>query len=101
MRKYLYKYPVETLQNKYNCINGKVDLPNGAVVISCAIDPEKKMCFYAIVDPDETEMVTKYVMIAPTGMSFERVEWDFLQEECEFFGTFKDGIYMWHVWVQM
>ena len=45
-------------------------------------------------------MVSRYVVIAPTGMAFEKPEWGYLIEDCEFFGTFKDGQFMWHVWVQ-
>ena len=72
MKNYLYKYRIKrTFDLGEDIYNAEVSLPYNATVVSAQwINGD--FFIYAIADPTETMFVTKRILIAPTGLSFDK-----------------------------
>ena len=79
MRKNIYKYKLEDSHNPR--VTGKVVMPFGAEILSCAMDYNGDIVFYALADPCEQMKVSMDVVV-------------------KFEGTFVDcnKNLVWHVW---
>lgn len=67
MRKNIYKYKLEDSHNPR--MTGKVVMPLGAEILSCAMDYNGDIVFYALADPCEQMKVSMDVVVLPTGAS--------------------------------
>jgi hypothetical protein len=84
----VYKYPVGAL-------DGTIDVPRGARLLSADLDPDGQLCVWAQFDPLEAgaEMEPRSVLVVATGRGFEPGRLTFLD-------TVRDGAYMWHVYAE-
>ena len=84
MRKNIYKYKLEDSHNPR--VTGKVVMPLGAEILSCAMDYNGDIVFYALADPCEQMKVSEETQEQIKNMKFE--------------GTFFDcnKNLVWHVW---
>lgn len=89
MSRRIFKYEL-----KLDTVN-IVSMPKGAEVIS-VIEQNNGIVVYAIVDPDETQMVDKVFTIVGTGrdMTFDADDYVFLGTVSMFAGR-----YIWHVFM--
>lgn len=55
---------------------------------------------YGKVDPRDGNLAEYKVYILPTGIEFDDDFWTHLELYCYYLGTFKDGNFRWHVWVE-
>ncbi len=73
MNKTIYKYPVQldAVQS-----NASIDLPVGAHILSVAVQGQKTLCVWALVDPEAPKDTRRFRIIAtgerfdPTGMTY-------------------------------
>lgn len=61
MRKNIYKYKLEDSHNPR--VTGKVVMPLGAEIFSCAMDYNGDLVFYALADPCEQMKVSMDVVV--------------------------------------
>lgn len=97
MRKNIYKYKLEDSQNPR--ISGKVVMPLGAEILSCAMDYNGDIVFYVLADPCEQMKVSMDVITLRTGASLSEETQEQIRN-MKFEGTFVDPneSLVWHVW---
>lgn len=97
MRKNIYKYKLEDNHNPR--VTGKVVMPLGAEILSCAMDYNGDIVFYALTDPCEQMKVSMDVVVLPTGASLSEETQEQIKN-MKFEGTFVDcnKNLVWHVW---
>ena len=98
--KTIYKYVLYTACNVVGApkIPYTMELPKGAVILSCGLQNNKNFCVWAKVDPNQTEMVEVEFYIFGTG-------WPILDEidnGLQFIGTvmISDGLYVYHIFIK-
>ena len=83
----IYKYELGNLGEN------KVEMPQGAQVLSAKIDPKGDVCIWAIVNPElENELRTFFV--AGTGWELSDA---FSGKPIDFYGTVIQEPYVWHI----
>lgn len=83
----IYKYELGNLGEN------KVEMPQGAQVLSAKIDPKGDVCIWAIVNPElENELRTFFVV--GTGWDLPEA---FSGKLIDFYGTVIQEPYVWHV----
>lgn len=102
----IYKYFIEASKEQdspifYYCVK----LPKGANVISTidiSVDPDLEGIVYAIVDPEEQEMVERKIILYGTGWPVRDEDIiSILRNEYQFLGTFRDlNNCIWHLWIE-
>ena len=97
MRKNIYKYKLEDSHNPR--VTGKVVMPLGAEILSCAMDYNGDIVFYALADPCEQMKVSMDVVVLPTGASLSEETQEQIKN-MKFEDTFVDcnKNLVWHVW---
>lgn len=97
--KTIYKYLVARDEDTGELF---IEVPEGAEVIS-AIVSEKTFdspgYIYAIVDPTLTPTVKREVLWLGTGWPLGKEDQEKM-DRYQFLGTFQDGWYVWHIWVE-
>ena len=79
-----------------------IEVPKGAEVISAAINQnthEPLGYIYAIVDPTLTPTIKREVLWLGTGWPLGKEDQEKM-DGYQFLGTFQDGWYVWHIWVE-
>lgn len=102
----IYKYFIEASKEQdspifYYCVK----LPRGAKVISTldiSVGPDLEGIIYAIVDPEEQEMVERKIVLYGTGWPIRDKDIIAIESnEYQFLGTFRNlGNYVWHLWIE-
>lgn len=83
----IYKYKL------YELGENKIEMPQGAQVLSAKIDPQGDVCIWAIVNPElKNELRTFFV--AGTGWELSDA---FSGKPIDFYGTVIQEPYVWHI----
>lgn len=97
--KTIYKYVLYTACNVVGTpkIPYTMELPKGAVILSCGLQTIK-ICVWAKVDPNQTEMVEVEFYIFGTGWPIP----DEIDNGLQFIGTvmISDGLYVYHIFIK-
>ena len=98
--KTIYKYVLDTACNGVGApkIPYTMELPKGAVILSCGLQNNKNFCVWAKVDPNQTEMVGVEFYIFGTGWPIP----DEIDNGLQFIGTgmISDGLYVYHIFIK-
>ena len=75
-----------------------IELPKGATVLSCGLQNKENVCIWAMVDPNQTEMIEAEFYIFGTGWSIS----DDISNGLRFIGTYiiSDGMFAYHVFMK-
>lgn len=100
MGKAIYKYEVEPILDESG-FKYQIHAPKNVEFISgLDFSDFGGGYIYGLVNPRDGNLATYEVYIIPTGLELEETFWAELQLNCKFLGTFKDGSYRWHVWIE-
>jgi hypothetical protein len=98
--KSIYKYVLDTAWNVVGSpkIPYTMELPKGAIILSCGLQNKENICVWAKVDPNQTEMVEVEFYIFGTGWPIP----DEVDNGLQFIGTvmISDGLYVYHVFIK-
>ena len=98
--KTIYKYVLYTACNVVGTpkFPYTMELPKGAVILSCGLQNNKNFCVWAKVDPNQTEMVEVEFYIFGTGWPIP----DEIDNGLQFIGTvmISDGRYVYHIFIK-
>lgn len=86
----VFKYP---LIAKDGIDNLTVTLPEKHNIVHAGFDPNRQVCVWAEVDPDDTKMVTYEVYRVGTGWEIDLAKYWHLF-------TLLDGMFVWHFYVK-
>lgn len=90
----VYKYAVEPSLETID-----LDIPGGGPIISAGVDPNGKLCVWAMVNTDKPEEKVRILCVG-TGWPLDAI----MNNEANglnFIGTVKEGIYMWHLFQEV
>ena len=98
--KNIYKYVLDTAWNVIGAhkMPYTMELPKGAVILSCGLQNKENICVWAKVDPNQTETVEIEFYIFGTGWPIP----DDIDNGLQYIGTvmISDGLYVYHVFVK-
>jgi hypothetical protein len=98
--KSIYKYVLDTAWNVVGSpkIPYTMELPKGAIILSCGLQNKENICVWAKVDPNQAEMVEVEFYIFGTGWPIP----DEVDNGLQFIGTvmISDGLYVYHVFIK-
>ena len=98
--KSVYKYVLDYCWNVVDDpkIPYTIELPKGAEVLSCGLQNKENVCIWAMVDPNQTEMIEAEFYIFGTGWNIP----DDITNSLRFIGTcmISDGMYVYHVFMK-
>ena len=95
--KTIYKYPITKDEETGEFF---IEVPEGAEVISAVINEKDSPGYiYAIVDPGLIPSVKREVLWLGTGWPLGKEDQERMNRY-QFLGTFQDGWYIWHIWVE-
>lgn len=86
----IWKYEIEP-----DFVNQVYDLPIGAEILSFGIDPNDKLCFWALVDTDAATEPRTFACVG-TGWPIDMALSDKVGYVA-FIGTVTHGAYVWHL----
>ena len=102
----IYKYFIEASKEQDSpFFYYYVKLPKGAKVISTldiSVDPDLEGIIYAIVDPEEQEMIERKIVLYGTGWPIRDKDMNSIaRNDYQFLGTFRDlNNCVWHLWIE-
>ena len=76
-----------------------IEVPKGAEVISAIVNDNSSGYVYAIVDPGLIPSIKREVLWLGTGWPLGKEDQEKM-DTYQFLGTFQDGWYVWHIWVE-
>ena len=98
--KSVYKYVLDYCWNVVDDpkIPYTIELPKGATVLSCGLQNKENVCIWAMVDPNQTEMVEVEFYIFGIGWPIS----DDIYNGLRFIGTYmiSDGMFVYHVFMK-
>lgn len=98
--KSVYKYVLDYCWNVVDDpkIPYTIELPKGATVLSCGLQNKENVCIWAMVDPNQTEMIEVEFYIFGTGWNIS----DDIGNDLRFIGTYmiSDGMFVYHVFMK-
>lgn len=98
--KSVYKYVLDYCWNVVDDpkIPYTIELPKGATVLSCGLQNNENVCIWAMVDPNQTEMIEVEFYIFGTGWNIS----DDIGNDLRFIGTYmiSDGMFVYHVFMK-
>lgn len=98
--KSVYKYVLDYCWNVVEDpkIPYTIELPKGATVLSCGLQNKENVCIWAMVDPNQTEMIEAEFYIFGTGWNIS----DDISNDLRFIGTYmiSDGMFAYHVFMK-
>jgi hypothetical protein len=77
----IYKYEIG--------LGSSVDMPLGADVVHCGLDPNGNICIWAMVDPELDLKRTRGFVVVGTGHPLSEVD--------TYIGSFVQGSFVWHI----
>lgn len=98
--KSVYKYVLDYCWNVVDDHKNPytIELPKGAEVLSCGLQNKENVCIWAMVDPNQTEMIEAEFYIFGTGWNIP----DDITNSLRFIGTYmiSDGMFVYHVFMK-
>lgn len=98
--KTIYKYVLDTACNVVGAPKKPytMELPKGAMILSCGLQNKENICVWAKVDPNQTETVEVEFYIFGTGCPIP----DEIDNGLQFIGTvmISDGLYVYHIFIK-
>lgn len=98
--KSVYKYVLDYCWNVVDDpkIPYTIELPKGATVLSCGLQNKENVCIWAMVDPNQTELIEVEFYIFGTGWNIS----DDIDNGLRFIGTYmiSDGMFVYHVFMK-